>query len=212
MSRHTTPRRTARLLPVVAAALAVALSGCGSDDDSAATIDPTTSASPSASASDEPVVLTADGSNAGKCAMPSAEVLSTFDTAFEGTVTSVDGGAATLEVDQWYVGGDASTVTVDASPPAYHWSTSSVAAPPSTEVTVPSKAVSNVARISAEGIAHLPVLEPSAVRTTGSSEAEALGLGPRREQGRGRQAVTRGRAAMDCRDARRARLRPRAGQ
>ena len=114
MSRHTTPRRTARLLPVVAAALAVVLSGCGSEDDPAATSDPTTSESPSASASDEPVVLTADGSNAGKCAMPSAEVLSTFDTAFEGTVTSVDGGAATLEVDQWYAGGDASTVTVEA--------------------------------------------------------------------------------------------------
>jgi hypothetical protein len=46
--------------------------------------------------------------------MPSAEVLSTFDTAFEGTVTSVDGGAATLEVDQWYAGGDAPTVTVEA--------------------------------------------------------------------------------------------------
>jgi hypothetical protein len=114
MSRHTTPRRTARLLPVVAAALAVALSGCGSEDDPAATTDPTTSESPSASTSAEPVVLTADGSNAGKCAMPSAEVLSTFDTAFEGTVTSVDGGAATLEVDQWYAGGDAPTVTVEA--------------------------------------------------------------------------------------------------
>jgi hypothetical protein len=118
MSRHTTPRRTARLLPVAAAALAVALSGCGSEDDPAATTDPTTSESPSespsASASDEPVVLTADDSSTGKCAMPSAEVLSTFDTAFEGTVTSVDGGAATLEVDQWYAGGDASTVTVEA--------------------------------------------------------------------------------------------------
>ena len=118
MSRHTTPRRTARLLPVVATALAVVLSGCGSEDDPATTdpttTDPTTSESPSASASVEPVVLTADGSSAGKCAMPSAEVLSMFDTAFEGTVTSVDGGAATLEVDPWYAGGDASTVTVEA--------------------------------------------------------------------------------------------------
>jgi hypothetical protein len=113
MSRHTTPRRAARLLPVVAAALVVVLSGCGSDD-TASTAEPTASESPSASASDEPVVLTADGSNAGKCAMPSAEVLSTFDTAFEGTVTSVDGGTATLAVDQWYAGGDASTVTVEA--------------------------------------------------------------------------------------------------
>ena len=55
MSRHTTPRRTARLLPVVAAALAVVLSGCGSEDEPAATAEPTTSESPSASAPDEPV-------------------------------------------------------------------------------------------------------------------------------------------------------------
>ena len=60
------------------------------------------------------MTLTADASAPGKCAMPSAEVLSTFDTAFEGTVTSVEGGAATLEVNQWYAGGDAPTVTVEA--------------------------------------------------------------------------------------------------
>jgi hypothetical protein len=114
MSRHTTPRRTARLLPVVAVALAVVLSGCGSEDEPAATADPTASDSPSASGSAEPVVLIADGSNAGKCAMPSADVLSRFDTAFEGTVTSVDGGAATLEVEQGYACGAAATVTVQA--------------------------------------------------------------------------------------------------
>lgn len=61
------------------------------------------------------VELTADGSAAGKCAVPSAETLAGFDTAFEGTVTSLDDGTATLVVDRWYAGGDgADTVTVTA--------------------------------------------------------------------------------------------------
>jgi hypothetical protein len=111
MSRPTSRRRTAHLLPAAAAVLALTLAACGSDDAPSAT-EPT-SDSPTGSASGEPLALTVDGSTAGKCAMPSAEVLSTFDTAFEGTVTSVDGGTATLEVDRWYAGGEASTVTVE---------------------------------------------------------------------------------------------------
>ena len=110
MSRHVHRSSPARLLPALAATLVLVLSGCGSEDDTTAT----DGASPSESATSEPLALTADGSTAGKCAMPSAEVLSTFDTAFEGTVTSVEDGTATLEVDQWYAGGEASTVTVEA--------------------------------------------------------------------------------------------------
>lgn len=116
MSRPTRGR-TPLLLPAAVAALVLVLAGCGADDDGgSATSEPTASETPSAtpSASDSTLALTADDSAAGKCAMPSAEVLSTFDTAFEGTVTSVEGGTATLEVDQWYAGGDASTVTVEA--------------------------------------------------------------------------------------------------
>ena len=119
MSRHTTRFRTVRLLPALAATLVLVLSGCGSADDPAATTEPAASDSPSASASSEPLALTADSSTAGKCAMPSAEVLATFDTAFEGTVTSIDGGTATLEVDEWYAGGEASTVTVEAPSKAH---------------------------------------------------------------------------------------------
>jgi hypothetical protein len=114
MSRHNDRFRTVRLLPALAATLVLVLSACGSEDDTAATTEPSTSESPSATSSSETLALVADGSTAGKCAMPSAEVLSTFDTAFEGTVTSVEDGTATLEVDQWYAGGDASTVTVEA--------------------------------------------------------------------------------------------------
>ena len=116
MSRPTTPRRAVRLLPAAATAL-VLLAGCAADEG-ASTPEPsaetTASESPTGSTSGDTVALTADASAPGKCAMPSAEVLSTFGTAFEGTVTSVEGGTATLEVDQWYAGGDAPTVTVEA--------------------------------------------------------------------------------------------------
>jgi hypothetical protein len=119
MSRHVHRPSTARLLPALAATLVLVLSGCGSEDDTSATDgaspdEGTSESTSSESASGEPLALTADGSTAGKCAMPSAEVLSGFDTAFEGTVTSVEDGTATLEVDQWYAGGEASTVTVEA--------------------------------------------------------------------------------------------------
>ncbi|CAM3524074.1 hypothetical protein [Nocardioides zeicaulis] len=111
-------------VPVAVLALG-ALSACGSSSDdaeqpaSAPTSDSTTSDGTSDStASDSTgggtLALTADGSTAGKCAVPSAEVLSGFDTAFAGTVTSLDDGTATLAVDQWYTDGDAATVTVDA--------------------------------------------------------------------------------------------------
>ena len=106
--------RTTRLFPAAVLGLTLVLAGCGSQDepdrasDSAET--PTSSAS-----SDDTLELTADGSTTGKCAMPNAETLAGFDTAFAGTVTSLDDTTATLSVDQWYAGGDeASTVTVSA--------------------------------------------------------------------------------------------------
>ena len=110
-------------VPVAVLALG-ALSACGSSSDdaeqpaSATTSDSSSDSSSDSTASDSTaggtLALTADGSTAGKCAVPSAEVLSGFDTAFAGTVTSVEGGTATLSVDQWYTDGDAATVTVDA--------------------------------------------------------------------------------------------------
>ncbi|HEU4336158.1 MAG TPA: hypothetical protein VFR45_02495 [Nocardioides sp.] len=120
LTRSPTPARTLLVVPVALAVLA-GLAGCGAGqgtDSGSGSTSGSTSGSASESTSDassaDTVALTADASAPGKCAMPSAEVLSTFDTAFEGTVTSVEGGAATLEVDQWYAGGDAPTVTVEA--------------------------------------------------------------------------------------------------
>lgn len=109
-----THTRTLLATPLLVALAFLTACGASSDADSATTAsDPGSSSSSDATTDDGPVALTADGSVAAKCAMPSAETLSTFDTAFSGTVTSIEGGTATLEVDQWYTGGDASTVTVE---------------------------------------------------------------------------------------------------
>ncbi|MCY7400596.1 MAG: hypothetical protein LH477_06520 [Nocardioides sp.] len=103
---------------VLALAASFALASCAQESGTADDPEPTSSASSTSSAetpaSDSGTVeLTADGSTAGKCAMPSAETLAGFDTAFEGTVTSLDDGTATLAVDQWFAGGDGvETVTV----------------------------------------------------------------------------------------------------
>jgi hypothetical protein len=94
------------VVPLVAAA---ALTACG---QGAAQPDRQDAAADDSSV--ETRVLTADGSTAGKCAMPNAETLSTFDTAFSGTVTSLADGAATLSVEEWYAGAEAPTVTVEA--------------------------------------------------------------------------------------------------
>lgn len=106
--------------PVTVLALAT-LSACGgstTDSDapeSAPSSSQTSDDSDAAgAASDGTLALTADGTTAGKCAVPNAETLAGFDTAFAGTVASIDGGTVTLDVDQWYAGGDGSTVTVDA--------------------------------------------------------------------------------------------------
>ena len=111
----TTRTLLAAPLLVVLAFLTACGADSGSDADTAP--DASSSSSPDATSDDSAgggtLALTADGSVASKCAMPSAETLSTFDTAFSGTVTSIEGGTVTLEVDQWYAGGDASTVTVE---------------------------------------------------------------------------------------------------
>ena len=109
---------TSRLRPLVLAFVAAAaLSSCGQDsapadreDRGSDPADGATSESASGT-----LALTADGSMGGKCAVPNAETLAGFDTAFAGTVTSLDDGTATLSVDEWYAGdGEASTVTVNA--------------------------------------------------------------------------------------------------
>jgi hypothetical protein len=109
---NTSRLRSALVVPVLVLAMG-GLAACGGDDPAEDGSEETTSSSDTGSGTaSDTLALTADPAAAGKCAVPSAEVLATFDTAFAGTVTSLEDGTATLEVDQWYAGDEASTVTV----------------------------------------------------------------------------------------------------
>ena len=109
---NTSRLRSALVVPVLVLALG-GLAACGGDDAAEDGSEATTRSSDAGSGTaSDTLALTADPAAAGKCAVPSAEVLATFDTAFAGTVTSLEDGTATLEVDEWYAGDEASTVTV----------------------------------------------------------------------------------------------------
>ena len=109
---NTSRLRSALVVPVLVLAIG-GLAACGGDDAAENGSEETTSSSDTGSGTaSDTLALTADPAAAGKCAVPSAEVLATFDTAFAGTVTSLEDGTATLEVDEWYAGDEASTVTV----------------------------------------------------------------------------------------------------
>ena len=109
---NTSRLRSALVVPVLVLAMG-GLAACGGDDAAENGSEETTSSSDTGSGTaSDTLALTADPAAAGKCAVPSAEVLATFDTAFAGTVTSLEDGTATLEVDEWYAGDEASTVTV----------------------------------------------------------------------------------------------------
>ena len=105
---NTSRLRSALVVPALVLAMG-GLAACGGDD---AAEDTAGSSDAGSGTTSDTLALTADPAAAGKCAVPSAEVLATFDTAFAGTVTSLEDGTATLEVDEWYAGDEASTVTV----------------------------------------------------------------------------------------------------
>ncbi|HET7846302.1 MAG TPA: hypothetical protein VFL72_02345 [Acidimicrobiia bacterium] len=62
-----------------------------------------------------PLELNAGGEDPmAMCIQFSVEELAKAQVAFEGTVSSVDGDAVTLDVDTWYTGGDAAQVVLNA--------------------------------------------------------------------------------------------------
>jgi len=66
-------------------------------------------------ASGPPLELTAGGEDPmAMCIMFSVEELARAPLAFEGTVTKLEGDTVTLDVDQWFKGGDAGQVVLNA--------------------------------------------------------------------------------------------------
>ncbi len=98
-SRWSSSRRwllSAAAVAIVVAGVAAALVARGGDD--AGTL----------------ALTSADAGPAmGMCIQITPDVLAPADVAFDGTVTAVDGSMATLDVEHWYKGGPASTVTVE---------------------------------------------------------------------------------------------------
>ncbi|MGH8913796.1 MAG: hypothetical protein ACRDZM_04680 [Acidimicrobiia bacterium] len=103
---RSTPKKNGWLLGVAAAAAlvvavggAIALTG-GSEDPLA---------------SGPPLVLDAGVDDPmAMCIVFSVEELAKMPVAFEGTVTSAEGETVTLDVDQWFKGGDAGQVQINA--------------------------------------------------------------------------------------------------
>lgn len=96
-----------RRIGVVLAGALLALAGCSSSDDTATTD----------SNDSEPTVTrltVSQAGAAGRCTAPSAAVLGQATTAFNGEVTSVEGGIATLDPDEWFAGDRTDVVEVDA--------------------------------------------------------------------------------------------------
>ena len=89
----------AAVVLVVAVGGAIALTGDGEDPV----------------ASGPPLELNAAGEDPmAMCIMFSVEELAKMEVAFEGTVTSVEGETVTLDVDEWFKGGDAGQVILNA--------------------------------------------------------------------------------------------------
>jgi len=97
------------LLPVAAAAILVAFVGgfllLGGGNAPTRDDDPTTLA-----------LSLPPGDAAGSCVVFDVQFLAQMPVALAGTVTAIDGGLVTLDVDRWYRGGDADLVTVAVPP------------------------------------------------------------------------------------------------
>lgn len=107
--------QTAPTLAAAAVLLTALLAGCGSDNSSNEGNDgkaaPASSESATAGTSLELIVPAAQ---AGRCMVPNVENLTAQDTAFEGVVTAVADGAATLDVTDSFKGEDVATAVVAA--------------------------------------------------------------------------------------------------
>lgn len=118
--RQTGTRGRNPLTWLVAAAAVLVIAGVGvftltgTDDDT--TAPPIADDNGSGDGGGEPVVISlrAPAASTGRCMMPSAEVLSQQQVAFEGTVEKIDEGTVVLTPTEFYAGDEADRVEVDA--------------------------------------------------------------------------------------------------
>lgn len=103
MSRWT----PAPVLTVSAVLLGALLAGCGSGEDAGSP-----SSDPTATTEATALELTVPAAPAGRCMLPGVANLRAQDTAFEGVVTEVADGVATLDVTESWKGTQVDTVTV----------------------------------------------------------------------------------------------------
>lgn len=113
-NRETGTRHRSPLTWAVAAAAVLVIAGAGllglralTGDDPAPV--GTEQAAPSLTRLEVP-----DSAGSAKCLVPSAETLAHADTAFDGTVTAIDGDQVTLTPTRWYVGDPTDEVQVTA--------------------------------------------------------------------------------------------------
>jgi len=111
MGTDAPARSRSPLTWVVAAAAAAVIGGVGLfallDRDPG-------SAPPVAGGAPTVTELTAPSVFGGRCMVPTAEVLSGSDVAFDGTVDEISGGSVTLTPTRWYAGVETDLVTVEA--------------------------------------------------------------------------------------------------
>lgn len=102
-------RRRSPLTWVAAAAAVALLAGGGYWFTRGADSPPATTAQPSVTTLDVPA-----DAGAARCLVPTAELLAHQTLAFDGTVTSLADGVATLEVAHWFAGAETDLVQVRA--------------------------------------------------------------------------------------------------
>ncbi|MBF4769692.1 hypothetical protein ISU10_18135 [Nocardioides agariphilus] len=111
------PRRRTPLTWVLAAAAVLVIAGVGFFALNGGEGRQPTATPPSSEAPRTVLHLTAPPPTQGRCAMVTARLLGNQDSAFDGTVTAIDGRSVTLEVSHWYRGGDQDLVVVEAPDP-----------------------------------------------------------------------------------------------
>jgi hypothetical protein len=108
------PRRRTPLTWLLAAAAVLVIAGVGVFALFGGEDQPTATTQSERTAPASVLQLSAPEQTLGRCAMVTERLLARQTVAFDGTVTRMDGGTVTLEVNRWYRGGDADLVTVEA--------------------------------------------------------------------------------------------------